>query len=432
MDDSMIYWLWLRTHTPAASPIGRQLLHVFGSAEGVYCASKEQLERMETLSVSELARLSEKDTYFEERTLAYCKRYRVGLLTWSDAEYPETLRMLANPPILLCYFGKLPRFDSCRTFSVVGTRRMSEYGKKMTYEIAYGLAKAGVTVVSGMALGIDSVAAAACIAAGGTTVAVLGNGFGRIYPQEHAKLQSEIIRHGAVITEYVPGEEPVPEHFPQRNRIIAALGGGLAVMEAGKGSGALISARIAAELGKPIFVLPENATEPNGYGTAFLAKQGASVFTSAYDVLDHFGLEAQAALVPKRIKSNADEMLAKLGVSSRPYNSPTHSSAAVAKEEAPSEKRVAKEKHRAAVTDAETEKGNDCDSFASQEDVSLALGERVARLYRRIPAEESILSDFLIADSEDPKQAANDLTVLEISGYIECLPGGYFRRSKSK
>ena len=431
MDEGMIYWLWLRTHTPAASPIGRLLLRVFGDAEGVYRASREQLERVESLSVLELARLCEKDTYFEERTLAYCKRYKIGLLTWNDVRYPESLRMLANPPILLFWFGKLPDFDTCRPFSLVGTRRMSEYGKHMTYEIAYGLAKAGMTLVSGMALGVDSVGAAACIAAGGRTVAVLGNGFGKIYPPEHAKLHSEIIRHGAVITEYVPGDDPLPEHFPQRNRIIAALGGGLAVMEASKGSGALITAKLAAELGKPIFVLPENVTEPNSYGTSFLAKQGAAIITSAYDVLDHFGLEAQAALVPKRIKPDANTMMTKLGVSSRPYNSPTRSSAA--KPKAAGQELPPKEKEAKVLPSAqETAKKSDVGGAAPVNAVMQALGNRVAALYERIPEDGSILSDFLIADAEDPKEAANDLTVLEISGYIECLPGGYFRRSKSK
>ena len=186
----------------------------------------------------------------------YCTKLRIGILTYKSDLYPAGLRRLKDPPTVLYYKGKMPDLSKFVSLSVVGTRTMSEYGKRAGYKIAYELASAGVCVVSGMALGVDSVAACAALEAGSTTIAVLGSGVDVIYPKVHTALYKKIIERGAVISEYPPTSRPESHHFPQRNRIISGIGMGTLVVEGDMRSGALITAGLALEQGKDLFALP--------------------------------------------------------------------------------------------------------------------------------------------------------------------------------
>lgn len=209
-------------------------------------------------------------------------------LTILDPEYPESLKQCAKPPLVLFYEGNLSLiFDSKRAVSYVGARKASEYGLRKAKEIAEGLAKEGISVVSGLARGIDGAAGEAA-APFGKAVAVLGNGLDVYYPAEHSDLQRKIARDGLLLSEYPPGVEPAVEHFPMRNRIIAALSCVTVVGECSPHSGTMITVCSALGMGRDVACLPFEASPEAG--TNLLIQEGAPLIQNARDVLDLMGV----------------------------------------------------------------------------------------------------------------------------------------------
>ncbi|HLK09803.1 MAG TPA: DNA-processing protein DprA [Candidatus Binatia bacterium] len=206
------------------------------------------------------------------------------LITWGDGGYPARLRTIADPPLVLAVRGTLGGDEV--GVAVVGARRASPYGQRVAAELAAGLADAGLTVVSGLAAGIDAAAHRAALAAGGRTLAVLGTGIDRVYPAWHAALAGEIARRGALISELRCGAPPLAHHFPQRNRLISGLTVGTVVVEAACGSGSLITARCALDQGREVFAVPGPVGSPQHCGSHRLIQQGAKLVTGVEDVLE--------------------------------------------------------------------------------------------------------------------------------------------------
>ncbi len=210
-----------------------------------------------------------------------------------SANYPERLRNIHEPPKKLFVRGVLPPDDAVAV-AIVGSRKCTQYGKQVAYDLARELAGMGVTIVSGMALGIDGEAHKGALDAGGITVAVLGTGVDEksIYPHTHQSLATRIIKEGgAVISEFEPGTPALPHHFPQRNRIISALSLGVVIVEASEKSGSLITANFALEQGKDVFAVPGPIYSANSTGTNRLIQQGAKLTLNARDILDELGIE---------------------------------------------------------------------------------------------------------------------------------------------
>ncbi len=204
---------------------------------------------------------------------------------WDHPLYPERLRHITQSPFVIYLKGDLTENDIWGV-AIVGTRRFSDYGRQITGELASTLAGYGITVISGLARGIDGIAHQSSLKAGGRTIAVLGNGIDQIYPPEHKKLAERIVNQGALISDYPLGTPPDGSNFPPRNRIISALSKLIIVIEAGQKSGALITAGYAAEQGKEVFAVPGKITSPVSKGANLLIKQGAHPLLSAQDVLD--------------------------------------------------------------------------------------------------------------------------------------------------
>ena len=214
----------------------------------------------------------------------------VQAITWDDAErYPRLLRHIANPPVVLYVRGELLPADELAV-ALVGTRLPSGYGRQVAHKLAGELAAKGVTIVSGLARGIDAEAHRAALAAGGRTLAVLGSGLDVMYPREHAGLAREIARAGAIITEYPLGTKPDAVHFPARNRIVSGLSLGTIVVEAGDTSGALITARMAGEQGRDVFAVPGSIFSKQSFGVHRLIQDGAKLVVGVQDVLDELNL----------------------------------------------------------------------------------------------------------------------------------------------
>lgn len=213
--------------------------------------------------------------------------------------FTQILASIVDPPNKLYYKGTLPTARQ-PSVAIVGTRKPTSYGKEVTHRLAYDLAKRGVIIISGMALGVDGLAHRAALEAGGTTIAILGNGLNSFYPSSHRQLGEDIIAHGgAIISEYEPDTPAYPANFLQRNRIVSGLSDAIIITEAAARSGTLNTASHALEQGKDIFVVPGNITSPLSSGCNALLKQGASIVTCAEDVLEVIApqlLQAQVSL----------------------------------------------------------------------------------------------------------------------------------------
>jgi DNA processing protein len=213
----------------------------------------------------------------------------IEILTWDDELYPPRLKEIDQPPPVLYVRGNLTLEDSWAV-AVVGTRRVSTYGRQVAEELGSFLAVNGVTVVSGLARGVDAIAHQSAIKSGGRTIAVLGCGLDRIYPPEHAQLAGKIMASGALISDYPPGTPPDASNFPPRNRIISGLTMATVVVEAGETSGALITAQFAIDQGREVFAVPGNILAPQSKGTNRLIVQGAHPMLSVHDLLDLLNL----------------------------------------------------------------------------------------------------------------------------------------------
>lgn len=236
--------------------------------------------------------------------MARLEKAGVQVMTWESPEYPEHLRNIYGPPPVLYLRGAFTAADEWAV-AVVGTRRATVYGKEAAKQIGSGLARAGVTVVSGLARGIDAVAHQAALDAGGRTVAVLGSGVDVVYPAENRRLMERIIAGGAVFSEYALGTPPEASNFPPRNRIISGLSLGVVIVEAGARSGALITADFAAEQGRDVFAVPGNMFNRGSLGCNRLIQQGAKLILDVEDILEELNLTMVAqqqelqAIVPE-------------------------------------------------------------------------------------------------------------------------------------
>jgi len=220
-------------------------------------------------------------------------RYGVKVLTFRDADYPSRLKEIYDyPPILYVRGSLLPQDEWC--LAVVGTRRATVYGRQVAEEIAADLARSGITIVSGLAKGIDSVAHHSALEAGGRTIAVFGCGLDIVYPAENAALARDIIKQGALISEYPLGTRPKADNFPRRNRIMSGLSLGVLVVEADETSGAMITARLALEQNREVFAVPGSILSPASNGTNRLIQEGAKLVRNYTDILEELNLTAVA------------------------------------------------------------------------------------------------------------------------------------------
>ena len=261
------------------------LLDYFGDIESAWRAPAQALEEagLSARLASELIRVRNSDLL--ERTWQYIGEQSIQVMTWDDAAYPRRLKEINGAPPVLYVQGEISDTDQWAV-AMVGTRRITAYGRQAANDLAGELARNGITIVSGLARGVDAVAHQASLKNGGRTFAVLGSGVDVIYPPEHRRLAEEITDQGALISDYPPQTAPEATNFPPRNRIISGLSQAVIVIEAGEKSGALITAAFAAEQGREVFALPGNIYAPQSKGANRLIKEGAQILTSAQDVLE--------------------------------------------------------------------------------------------------------------------------------------------------
>ncbi|MCA1566267.1 MAG: DNA-processing protein DprA [Acidobacteria bacterium] len=293
-------WIALNM-TPGVGPrAAARLLERFGSAEAVFAALRSELERLR-LRPEAVESIVLRDRHAEaERELERVRVLGADVLILDDGAYPALLREIADPPVTLYVRGAWEACLDAPCVAIVGSRRCSTYGQNVALMLARDLAARGVTIVSGLARGIDAAAHRGALEAGGRTVGVLGTGVDEIYPRDHKKLAEEILsRGGALVSQFPLGTPPIPENFPYRNRIISGLSLGVLLVEAAENSGSLITARLAMEQNREVYAVPGNVTSRNSFGTNYLIKgAGAKLVQQWQDVAAELPPDIAARLLP--------------------------------------------------------------------------------------------------------------------------------------
>ncbi len=273
-----------------------QLENYFTNLEDAWKATPAELKRSGLDSGSIRAITSWRPKISLEAEMEKLDRYGVKVLTCHDPDYPSRLKEIYGyPPLLYVRGSLLPEDEWC--LAVVGTRRATVYGRQVTEEIVADLARSKITIVSGLAKGIDSVAHHSALEAGGRTIAVFGCGLDIVYPGENAELARRVMQQGALVSEYPLGTRPKADNFPRRNRIMSGLSLGVLVVEAGKASGAMITAHLALEQNREVFAIPGSILSPASRGTNHLIQEGAKLVRDYTDILEELNLTAVAQQV---------------------------------------------------------------------------------------------------------------------------------------
>ncbi len=311
MSDPRQYWVGFNLVKGIGAVRLKALLDHFGDAETAWRAPAHELRLVGLSSKIVENLLKVRSEVSLEKVWDRIQSLGIQVLTWDDETYPRRLKEIDQPPPVLYLRGSLLPEDEWAV-AVVGTRRITTYGRQITEEIASTLAGNGVTVVSGLARGVDAVAHQAALAAGGRTLAVLGSGVDMIYPPEHQKLAERIIEKGTLVSDYAPGTQPDGINFPPRNRIISGLSLAVVVAEAGDKSGALITAGFAAEQGRDVFAVPGNINAPQSVGCNRLIRDGARPLLSAREVLESLDLTYVVEHKTARAALPADDIEARI------------------------------------------------------------------------------------------------------------------------
>ena len=448
-------WIWLSLRCGVASKEALRIVEGFDSIEQIYDADYDTYcdhgvsERL-------CEDLCDKSLDEANRIIEFCQSVRAGILCYDDVRYPNNLRTIKDPPIVLYYTGILPDFNKRLFVSIVGTRKMSEYGMRAAYKIAYEIASAGAVVVSGMALGIDAVSAAAAIASKGKTVAVLGCGIDKIYPKEHRSLRDKIRQNGVVLTEFAPSTPPKGSNFPIRNRIISGLSQATVVIEADATSGAMITAKTAILQGRDIYAVPSNIDGVNSAGTNSLIRDGAQAVLCGRDVIKHYTF-AQGYKPDLKRLSEAEErsafdlsVLIDMGIGS------TGDKVTVARsQDDEREANVVKKPEQKTFKRAETSAVKIGAGYADDGEQAIAptakklpdesetqkprsrdlsrealesLSEKQRRVFDEMPLDLPVTVDYLTKTGMKLGEVISALTVLEVKGLVVSLPGAIYLR----
>ena len=397
------YWLWLTTRRGMRAEDSFALLERFGTPEAVYFADGGEYDGA-GLSGQSIASLKDKNLDGAERILADCDAKGVRVLTLQDAEYPERLRQLFDPPCVLYVKGRMFAFDEEVAVGVVGTRTPTPYGEHMAGRLGLGLARAGALLVSGIAQGLDAAALKGALNGGGSVVSLVAGGVDVVYPRENRWLYEDVAAAGALISENPPGTSHDGWRFRSRNRIISGLSVGVAAVECAEHSGTLITMNHALEQNRDTFAVPGPADAPMSRGTNLLIQRGhAKLVMDAWDILCEYETRFPGRLRrPEPLSQEAEA--ARLEGPERPEPAPKLPEEQGKTVDNPPERAyITLKDHREEFTD-------------DQRDILLALGEK------------SLRADDLVEAAQIPaRRVASALTMLQVRGMVEELPGRRFR-----
>jgi DNA processing protein len=384
------------------------VLSHFGNPEDIFFADSAAYADVPDMTKQIAESLQEKDLHEAGDILRQCVDLGIHICTFNDGAYPSRLKNISDPPMVLYYVGHLPDLDGTPVIAAVGTRKASAYGMNVAKRIGGQLARCGAIVVSGMASGIDGAAASGALTAGGTVVGVLGCGVDVVYPACNRGLFADVERHGCLMSEFPPGTEPYKWNFPRRNRIMSGLSNGVLVVEAPEVSGALITARQAADQGRDVFVVPGNVDVPNCIGSNALMREGAIPVRNGWDVVSEY-----LNLYPDKIRTD------------KSFVQP----AGFIGEER-TEQKVAQKPIRPRKT-AETAENTQKDSidklqmqpYYDNRDKFEALPENQRKIAEYLLGGEQLVDDVIAHCQMPAGEVLSQLTLMEIQGVVVRKPG---------
>lgn len=419
--DNLVYWIWLSMACTPDSTTFAKLIKKYDGAKAIYDATDREIRSVVGATISDCSALCNKDLEKAQSVYKFCTDKGVGILTYGDDRFPTSLRDIPTPPVLLYYRGVLPDFTKGFRCAIVGTRSLSDYGRKNAFKLGYDMGSAGATVVSGMAVGIDSVALAGAIAAGAPTIAVIGSGIDVCYPQAHLTLARTIVKNGCVLTEYAPGTKPEKFNFPRRNRIISGLCPATVVVEGKESSGSMITARHAKAQGREVFAFPGNVGNDGSQSTNLLIKNGAHLCTAAEDIITKFEMKYLGALNPFLLKErpevNMFDVLRELKVSAL---TPTDDVFKAPRTRAPKQETAPK---ASSTTNDSRDKEKNLLPEMPPFDASLL------ELYKKIPPGEECAIESLADENNNLRAVMKLLLKLEMGRFVTLLPGDRVKRN---
>ena len=396
-----------------------ELLHHFQDPENVYFADPDSYRQIEGLSPEGMEALKDKALRPAEKILEDCRKEKLQILTYQDAAYPNRLKNISDPPLVFYYKGRLPDFDGLPLIGVVGTRGASPYGLTAAKRMGYQIARCGGIVVSGMAFGIDGMAMRGALTGGGAVVGVLGCGAEQIYPVSNRSLFEDTESYGCILSEFPPGTPPLARNFPKRNRIISGLSGGVLVVEAPEKSGALITARQAADQGRDVFVVPGNIDVPTFVGSNRLLRDGAIAVSHGWDIMSEY--EAQ---FPDKIRKDMgqNQLSASPEELAQNAEAPAEVGKVAQKPKKPAQKKIQKQDIKKKDVDKAASS-----PYSDVNDILPKLSDDEQTIVSAIGKEERLVDDVIAETGLPVGKVLAMLTLLEVKGVVKRLPGKRIR-----
>ena len=412
----LIHWIWL-AHRPGVNDRMKvELLQHFRDPEDIFFADSGAFDHIEGITEEAKAALRDKDLVPAEEILEACDREKLHILTYRDAAYPVRLKNIADPPIVLYYKGQLPEIDALPVIGVVGTRKASAYGMQTAKRMGYQIGKCGGVVVSGMAYGIDGMAMAGALTAGQKVIGVLGTGADIVYPLSNRALFRDTEQYGCLLSEFPPGTPPAKWTFPKRNRIISGLSCGVLVVEAPERSGALITARQAADQGRDVFAVPGNIDTPTCVGSNGLLRDGAIMVSAGWDILSEYaGLypdKIRKDTAPSRQTAYTDE------VAKAAAEAEKQPRKVAQKPKIPKEKENLKKEFKKKSIDKEPSP-----PYSDVNAVMQKLSPDEQQIVKCLQGGERLVDDVIAETGLTTGKLLAALTMLELKGIIKRLPG---------
>lgn len=412
--ETIYYWIWLLLVFGAGNRKIWKILEHYETPQTAYTAL--QTEKLPFLKERDVRSIKTVTMEQVEKIIQNCREKQIAMVCFDDENYPEQLRQIYNPPIVLFYQGQLSVLTDYPSLTVVGTRNPSDYSIQTADLLCRCLAKSGMLLVSGFAVGVDSVAHRAALLSGGKTVAVMGCGLDIPYPKVNAPSKKYIIRNGLMLTEFLPGTEPARQNFPMRNRILAGVSSGTLVIQAPVGSGALITAEQAMEQGKPVFCLPPADIFDNQYaGVVKYLREGAIPVFAPEDILREYHDSCEERLQEISVDTILKQQSVRKPVQSEkqaaaPSPKPMGETARLSKSKKEStEETVEPVKPAAAASGLETLEG--------------LTKQIMALLLEQSPLQIDQIVQTVQADAEE---VAACLTELAIAQLVQRMPGQYY------
>ena len=420
----IVHWIWLATRPSISDRVKVNILRAFREPEAVYFADAEAFEQIEGLSPEGKASLADKSLRQAQKIIDACQREGLGVLTFQDAAYPKRLQNIADPPLVFYYKGRLPDFDSEPLIGVVGTREATAYGLTTAKRMGYQIAKCGGTVVSGMAYGIDGMAMRGALTAGAAAVGILGCGADIVYPLSNRALFADMEQYGCILSEFPPGTPPIGRNFPKRNRLISGISCGVLVIEAPEKSGALITANLAADQGRDVFVVPGNIDVPTFVGSNRLLRDGAIVVSSGWDILSEY--EAQYPDKVRKFDKAAHQTAYPDEV-----QIPTEPDAASRK--VAQKPRILKKKQPSKqIVDKKVIDNGENSPYIDLNDILQSLTSDEQAIVSRLEGGERRVDDVIAETGMSAGKVLATLTILEVKGVVQRLPGMHIALKQGK